>query len=518
VKQKPGAHGHYISSVQFSPDGTQVLTAGLDRTAKTWYAATLEPAGPILPHSSWADQASFSPDGEWIVSIDRNHLARIWETKTGQPVGQPFRHDGRIMAGSFSPDGKLLLTAGNDWKVRTWDWRSGSQVGSAINCGAGVSCATFNDSGTRILTGDDHGFVRAWDLSRQLNPEGLQFTLHGNSEVLAVSPDGTKLLTAGEFEGQLWDLHRGTAIGPPMRLTGLIRQAVFSPDGEQILICTGHHSHSASLWNTATSELVGSVIEHPNDVLSGAFTPDGRVLITACVDHFVRFWDRKTLQPVGEPLQHPEAVSCLAVSPDGKQLVTGCLDGQVRRWDLQTRQMLEPTMRHDEQVWCVIFSADGNMIISGGFDHQVRFWNSTTGVATKLPLDHGDCAVQKVQISSDGDLLLACTGRNEAVLWNLPLRKPLTPRISLFNHLGAACLTPDGKQFAWSSSDKRVSVADIPAPIAGRVNEVSMFSSVVTGMALDESGIVRPIDEQTWSDYFQKCQLTREVVVTRSPQ
>lgn len=518
VITKTGAHQRYITSVQFSPDGRLLVTTSLDKSAKVWYVSTLAPHGPDLQHEHWVDEASFSPDGEFLATIVLDHSVRVWQTSTGKPYGDPFRHDARISTARFSPDGNSLLTAGMDWKVRIWDWRSGKRRGSSINCGAGIGCASFDATGTKIVTGDDRGFVRIWDISRRMFSGRRQFSTHNNAEALAVSPDGKRLLTAGEFEGQLWNLENRRPTGPVMKIAGGVSQAIFSPDSQYLLICTKYSSNTASLWRVSSSERLGSEIEHPDDVLSGVFSRDGNSFMTASMDRFVRFWDRDTQQPFGSPLEHPGAVIALAVSPDGRMLISGCVDGQVRRWVLRTRQLIEPIMQHDGEVWCLTFSPDGRTIISGGFDHQVRFWDAETGKSIQMPLDHGDVAVQEMSITPDGEALLVTTGRIEALFWNLPLNKPLGPAFPIFHHPGAICITPDGTRYLWASSENTVSEDEIPGPIQGEVEEVLKFASVVTGMTLNETNTARPIDEATWRKSFRETREFPVVTATSLPR
>ena len=61
-------HSRGVSSAQFSPDGTNIVSASGDKTVRVWSVATGECVQTLEGHSSWVTSAQFSPDGTNIVS------------------------------------------------------------------------------------------------------------------------------------------------------------------------------------------------------------------------------------------------------------------------------------------------------------------------------------------------------------------------------------------------------------------------------------------------------------------
>ena len=54
-------------------------------------------------------------------------------------------------------------------------------------------------------------------------------------------------------------------------------------------------------------------------MLSAAFSPDGKRIVTASFDGTARIWDAATGEPIGEPLRgHERGVTSAAYSPDGR--------------------------------------------------------------------------------------------------------------------------------------------------------------------------------------------------------
>jgi WD40 repeat protein len=71
---------------------------------------------------------------------------------------------------------------------------------------------------------------------------------------------------------------------------------------------------------------------HGGYVVSVAFSPDGRTLVSAGTDRTVPLWDPATGQPTATLFGHTEIVFSVAFSPDGHTLATGSMDGTVRLW------------------------------------------------------------------------------------------------------------------------------------------------------------------------------------------
>ena len=55
-----------------------------------------------------------------------------------------------------------------------------------------------------------------------------------------------------------------------------------------------------SAWRDLRERLV---LGHEGEVLSAAFSPDGKRIVTASCDKTARIWDAATGKPIGEPLK-----------------------------------------------------------------------------------------------------------------------------------------------------------------------------------------------------------------------
>ena len=68
-----------MRSAAFSPDGTRIVTASGDRTARLWDVASGAEIAVLRGHDdSVRESAAFSPDGTRIVTASDDNTARIW--------------------------------------------------------------------------------------------------------------------------------------------------------------------------------------------------------------------------------------------------------------------------------------------------------------------------------------------------------------------------------------------------------------------------------------------------------
>ncbi|MGB3918986.1 MAG: caspase family protein, partial [Thiothrix litoralis] len=120
---------------------------------------------------------------------------------------------------------------------------------------------------------------------------------------------------------------------------------------------------------------------HEAWVLSVAFSPDGRYVVSGSNDNTLRLWEVATGQMVGAPWRgHESWVSSVAFNSDGHYVVSGSGDTALHLWGVATGQAVgAPWRGHDDSVSSVAFSPDGRYVVSGSDDNTLQLWEVATG-------------------------------------------------------------------------------------------------------------------------------------------
>jgi WD40 repeat protein/tRNA A-37 threonylcarbamoyl transferase component Bud32 len=345
----PLRHEGLVYSVAISPDGKAVLTGSGDHTARLWGLATASPLGPVLPHEPMFFPLAFSPNGRTILIRDPADRARLRlrDAMSGENVGEPLQNDCPFFGGAISRDGKMVVTLGVDHRVRIWDTTTGKPVAN-LNSGDLLEAVAISPDGTTVLTGS-WGKAQVWDGTagwhdRKKPDRELQHPFEGPIFAVAFSPDGKSLLTGSAARAaQVWDAATGKPIGVPLNQRGGVYALAFSPDGKVVL--TGGSDSTAQLWNTTTGKTLGPPMTNQGAVYAVAFSSDGKTALTGSSDKTARLWDTATGKPIGPPLLHPGRVLHVAFWHDGKTVLTAGQDeltpghrgrGHAQFWQLST--------------------------------------------------------------------------------------------------------------------------------------------------------------------------------------
>ena len=147
---------------------------------------------------------------------------------------------------------------------------------------------------------------------------------------VAFSPDGKSILTGSGNVAVQWDIQTGNRVGSPFAHRNPVWSLAVSPDGTKLI--TGAADNTARIWDIQTGQPIGAVMQHRSGVYCVAFSPDGKTVLTGGADYVARLWDARTAKPIGSPIRHLSYVTWVAFRPDGKAFFT--LADDLRIWQI----------------------------------------------------------------------------------------------------------------------------------------------------------------------------------------
>ncbi|KAF7967749.1 hypothetical protein HWV62_33240 [Athelia sp. TMB] len=237
-----------------------------------------------------------------------------------------------------------------------------------------------------------------------------------------------------------------------------------------------------------TWPVLQQAIEHPSEVWTVAFSPDGLRIASGSQDGFVRVWDAETGALIAGPLEgHTRGVTSVAFSPDGQWIASGSADKSVCVWNAETGALIAgPFAGHTDWVNSVAFSPDGQRIASGSSDGSIRIWNPQTGALIAGPFEGHAGAVHSVVFSPDGRRIASGSGDDTVRVCDAETGALVAGPFE--GHTGtiySVAFSPDGKRIASGSADTSVRVWDADtgvlsaAPFEGHTGEINSvaFSS-----------------------------------------
>ncbi len=361
----------------FTPASERLLSGPHDGRFRSWqmdgrFEETPESIGPINVAATLADGTALLglPDGRLV----------LWDTQSTRPLATlgaavvalavPREQEAQSFVAAADRRGRVF-------RVRLADG-SLTRVSQHLQR---VEVLAVSAGGRFVASG-------GWDKQVQLNDAktGTTRTLQGHGDVvatLAFSPD-LNFLASGSWDRtiRVWPLQtplhdqrrvlRGHRVG--------VKSARFSHDGR--LVVTGGHDNTVRVWDVATGKS-RQLIGHEDHVFRAIFSPNDQLIASSSDDKTVRLWrvpDLRTSSAESQPetalrvlTGHEADVEELAFSPDGKLLVSAAEDTTARLWNVTDGS--SRVLLHDHDVTQVAFDPSGERFATASRGGQVRVFD-----------------------------------------------------------------------------------------------------------------------------------------------
>uniref|UniRef100_A0AAQ5ZJ64 CARD domain-containing protein n=1 Tax=Amphiprion ocellaris TaxID=80972 RepID=A0AAQ5ZJ64_AMPOC len=277
-KKMADCSGHlsWVQRVQFSPDGSQLLSCSDDQTVRLWETNKVHTSSAICLKRD----SNVLFNGEEIVvsaadncnrlqvrckkNLHKNNvgcLFEVLELPSGKLLANLLGHTKTVLHCQFSQNGQTLITSSEDTTIRVWRWQSGECKvlqghKEQVRC---FSLLSNSPNESRLLSWSFDGTVKVWDTE---TGEKLQDIEAHRGTILGchVSPDGCLFATtSADKTAKLWSVKDGSLLkiccpdskdGMDSLHGGWVTDLHFSPDNS-LLVSTGGY---IKWWNVEKGE------------------------------------------------------------------------------------------------------------------------------------------------------------------------------------------------------------------------------------------------------------------------
>ncbi|MDJ0839023.1 MAG: CHAT domain-containing protein [Acidobacteriota bacterium] len=495
--------------------GQHLLLAGKDRVIRVMNANGVQTAVLSGPRQEITDLAA-SPDGQWAAAATGGEVVHLWQLTQNRYTALANEEKGRMHKAAFSPDGQWLAAGGEDgWvavyplsgnnKPYVWGLRNGVQdlvfdaAGKKLLIATGNRIARMDPRSGKwqtlpqahgeaittlalttdglLVSGDEAGKVVFRD-SRSGKLDNSQ-QLHGGPVLtLAASVDGTQLVSTARDEILFWDSAKRNARG--LAISGSLISAAMDPNGKLL----GCRADGTLLSSDQSGNSVLEAVGHADAVAAVDFSPDGKTIATASLDHTVQLWDLNGKKRPQILREHTGAVLDVAISPDGKLLAAASTDRTATLWSIAEAKRLETFADHEDIVSSVAFSPDGKTLVTASFDGTVRLRPLDGSEAETLNLGQGK--IGHVTFSKSGDLLAVTSGDHTVLLRPMETGEPSSPLRGHTKRVAASAFAPDDRRLATASYDQTVIIWDVRTK--QKVDQLTDHAGPVTDVQYSADG------------------------------
>ncbi|XP_048241115.1 actin-interacting protein 1-like [Haliotis rufescens] len=411
-----GVHTNFVNCVRFSPTGDVFITGGADARAYVFDGKTGEQIGELgaPAHGGGIYALDFSPDGSQVLTVSGDKTAKIWDVPSRQLVTE-FRMgtEVRDMQVGCLWQGSHILTVSLSGHINYLD-KDNPTTPLRIIKGHNkpITALAVTTDRSRIYTGTSEAAINYWNVSSGESEE-MKGKGH-SSQVQDMSMDEDTFTTVG-FDDTLRDT---SAISNEYSLNSnkLDSQpkSVSRKQGMSVVACINHvmvlegnHKLSAipakfdpqcvdihpgmsqvavggsdvfvvyQLSNGTLSEVKRISIPECT-VNSVRYSPDGAILAVVGSNKRVMGYSVDTYEELFSSVAHAARVCDVDWSPDSSHLATCSIDSGIAVWiPVKSLQNRVATVKdaHQKSFANKIRWLDNNTFVSAGQDSNIKQWS-----------------------------------------------------------------------------------------------------------------------------------------------
>ena len=312
--QTPGAvEPPVVTQLAVHPAGNRAAIVGDDHIVRLVNLDSGRREKTLQGHSDWIRAAEFTPDGTKLITAGVDHKIISWNPETGE--GDSFAVAPSSIEGiSISPDGTLLAVVGFDAQLRLYRLHDQKLVASFTCPCSDMRCVQFSPSGNTLVAGGRSGKLRIWSRDGAKWLAGSRDIPAHRQRIRSVDfLDETTIVSCSE-DRTIQKTDVATMAATKLAETDGRKFDIAVIEGRSIACCGS--TNQIELFDIRSGQSLGHLEGHKGTVSCIEYH-DGK-LISGSYDTEARVW--KMTQEVSLPASQPDHTASLelpAIQPSG---------------------------------------------------------------------------------------------------------------------------------------------------------------------------------------------------------
>uniref|UniRef100_A0A4W3JJF3 Apoptotic protease-activating factor 1 n=1 Tax=Callorhinchus milii TaxID=7868 RepID=A0A4W3JJF3_CALMI len=362
------------STIQYchaSPISSLVAVALSHYSVELWDIKLQKRVADCSGHLSWVHCVQFSPDGSMLLSSSDDQTVRLWETNKVHHTSSISLM--QVMDVVFEQNEVVVLVADSKNCLQLINGKTGDVMCQTEVQESRICCCCLSLDLNLAAFGRGDGILKAGVKSAKLILQSFGWKTQPSQQ----SP----LVAIGLENGtvKVLDRHSGRVLHMLNKHTKCVQRCQFTSDGETLI--SSSDDTTLLVWNWRAGEY--KVLKGHIEQVKNFKVLDDSQLLSWSFDGTMKIWNFSRTAPLYVLTGHKACVRSCRFSKDNEYLATGDDNGEIRIWRVRDGCLLHVCPKESEDskhggwVTDLHFSPNSKMLIStGGY---IKWWDLENG-------------------------------------------------------------------------------------------------------------------------------------------